>query len=77
MTSGIDFGLIVAEKIRDRQYAEMLQLVNEYDPQPPFHAGSAHSAPPAIFDHLRRMMAPRIEATRAIAIESGRRLRHT
>ena len=44
VTAGIDFGLQVAARLRSEQYAQMLQLMLEYDPQPPFHAGSPEGA---------------------------------
>ena len=46
VTAGIDFGLKLIGEMRDRDYAESVQLLAEYDPQPPFNAGSpAKSAP--------------------------------
>ncbi|GGF29188.1 DJ-1/PfpI family protein [Subtercola lobariae] len=45
VSSGIDFALVLAERLRGREVAERIQLQIEYDPQPPFDAGSAMSAP--------------------------------
>lgn len=44
VTAGLDFGLIMAAKLQSDDYARMLQLVFEYDPQPPFDAGSEAKA---------------------------------
>jgi cyclohexyl-isocyanide hydratase len=74
VTSGIDFGLTLAAKMRDVRYAEMLQLVNEYDPQPPFHDGSPQTAAPEIVDHVRRVSAPGVQAFRSVALASRKRL---
>jgi len=54
VTAGIDFALRVAAKLRGRQAAEFTQLVIEYDPAPPFHAGHPRDAGPelvAMVDH--------------------------
>ena len=48
VTAGLDFGLTMLAELRDRNYAENVQLLCEYDPQPPFHAGSLESAPPEV-----------------------------
>ena len=48
VTAGLDFGLTMIAQLRDRNYAENVQLLCEYDPQPPFHAGSLESAPPEV-----------------------------
>lgn len=45
VTAGIDFGLAVAAKLRNEAYAQAIQLYIEYDPQPPFDAGSPERAP--------------------------------
>ncbi len=48
VTSGIDFALRVATKLRGQQAAEFTQLLIEYDPAPPFHSGHPRSAPPEV-----------------------------
>lgn len=45
VTAGIDFGLTLVGRLRDRPYAEAVQLIAEYDPQPPFSAGAPGRAP--------------------------------
>jgi cyclohexyl-isocyanide hydratase len=58
VTSGIDFGLVLAARLRDPTYAQMLQLINEYDPHPPFHAGNPQEAGSALTAHLESRLAP-------------------
>jgi len=65
VSAGIDFGLVVAARLRGRVYAEMLQLVNEYNPQPPFDAGTPAKAGPGMTKHLRSALGPAIEEFRA------------
>ena len=48
VTAGLDFGLSMVAELRDRTYAECTQLVAQYDPQPPFNAGSMKTAPAAV-----------------------------
>jgi cyclohexyl-isocyanide hydratase len=67
VTSGIDFGLVVASRVRGTLYAEMLQLINEYNPQPPFDTGTPAKAGSARTEHLRAALGPSIEAFRVAA----------
>lgn len=48
VTAGIDFGLALVGDLRDRQYAEAVQLLAEYAPEPPFNAGTRETAPPDV-----------------------------
>jgi cyclohexyl-isocyanide hydratase len=48
VTAGIDVALQVAATIMGREVAEGIQLMIEYDPDPPFAAGSPEAAPPAV-----------------------------
>ncbi|BBB01666.1 hypothetical protein RVR_9191 [Actinacidiphila reveromycinica] len=52
VSSGIDMALRLAELIEGRVAAEAFQLAIEYDPQPPFDAGSYAKAPQAAKDYL-------------------------
>ena len=40
-----DFALAVAARVRDAELAQAIQLSIEYDPDPPFRAGSPETAP--------------------------------
>jgi cyclohexyl-isocyanide hydratase len=44
ITSGIDFGLWVAGQVAGPRVAKEIQLVLQYDPQPPFDAGTPERA---------------------------------
>jgi cyclohexyl-isocyanide hydratase len=44
VTAGIDFGLVVAAQIFGEDQAKFIQLLLEYNPAPPFNAGSPESA---------------------------------
>jgi putative intracellular protease/amidase len=45
VTAGIDFGLALVGQLRDREYAECVQLMAEYAPEPPYDAGTPRKAP--------------------------------
>ena len=53
VSSGIDMALTLAAEIGGDDLAQMLQLGIEYDPQPPFDAGSAAKAPAHIVQVFR------------------------
>jgi len=53
VSAGIDMALRLAELIAGADVAHAIQLGIEYDPQPPFDAGSPEKAPPEIVERLR------------------------
>lgn len=52
VSSGIDMALRLMELLFDRTAAEASQLMIEYDPQPPFDAGSVDKAAPEVTDRV-------------------------
>jgi transcriptional regulator GlxA family with amidase domain len=59
VSSGIDMGLVLAARIAGPEVAQAIQLAIEYDPQPPFDAGSTEKAPPEIVELVRSLAAAR------------------
>jgi putative intracellular protease/amidase len=57
VTAGLDFGLQMVAELRDASYAQDLQLLCEYDPQPPFNAGSMRTAPADVQAMMGSMLA--------------------
>jgi transcriptional regulator GlxA family with amidase domain len=53
VSAGIDMGLALAARLAGDEVAQAIQLGIEYDPQPPFDAGSPTTAPAAIVERLR------------------------
>jgi transcriptional regulator GlxA family with amidase domain len=53
VSAGLDMALALAGKLAGDAVAQSVQLALEYDPQPPYHAGSPATAPQAITDALR------------------------
>jgi transcriptional regulator GlxA family with amidase domain len=56
VSAGIDMALSLTERIHGPEAAKALQLIIEYDPQPPFDAGSPDKADPETIEFARRMM---------------------
>lgn len=57
VSAGLDFGLALTARLAGRPTAEAAQLMAEYDPQPPFHAGSPAQAGPQATTMMRGMHA--------------------
>jgi transcriptional regulator GlxA family with amidase domain len=53
VSAGIDMALALAGAIAGEEVAQAIQLGIEYDPQPPFDAGSPAKAPAAIVEGVR------------------------
>lgn len=74
VTAGLDFGLSLVAQLRDADYAKALQLLAEYQPAPPFDAGTPERAGPAVSGVLTEMFAPFVEEARRAADAATRRL---
>jgi transcriptional regulator GlxA family with amidase domain len=53
VSAGIDMALALVARIAGEQVAQAIQLGIEYDPQPPFDAGSPQKAPAQVVEALR------------------------
>lgn len=62
VTSGIDLGLILLSLLWGEEIAKMAQLMLEYDPQPPFQAGTPETAETEIKNLLLQLGNPLIDA---------------
>jgi putative intracellular protease/amidase len=67
VSSGIDMALTLAARIVGDDAAKAIQLVLEYDPQPPFDSGSVAKSDPAVVEMIRGAVAAREAASRARA----------
>ena len=48
VSAGLDLGLAIVGTLRDEPYAQTVQLLAEYAPEPPYNAGSPRTAPPTV-----------------------------
>lgn len=75
VTAGIDFALTLCALVRGEDHARMVQLSLEYDPAPPFDAGSPERAGDALvakFQQRMETLAPGREAElHALAASRG------
>ncbi|MFJ1596068.1 DJ-1/PfpI family protein [Streptomyces sp. NPDC088261] len=58
VSSGIDMGLSLLGRIAGDRVAQSVQLMTEYDPQPPYDAGSPEKAPAALVAEFRAKRRP-------------------
>lgn len=75
VTAGIDFALTLAAELTDPTTAQMIQLGIEYDPAPPFCAGSPESAPPEVVTKVMAALGPSSERRR-VAVERAASATH-
>lgn len=75
VTSGIDFSLAVAAEIYGPEVAKRVQLAIEYDPQPPFAAGSPVS-PEADATLVESMSAAMEDLRGPMVLRAAARLEH-
>jgi cyclohexyl-isocyanide hydratase len=66
VTAGIDFAFWLVERTEGRQYAQEVQLELQYDPQPPFRAGTPETAPAEVLQAVRARHEERLQRRRAI-----------
>jgi transcriptional regulator GlxA family with amidase domain len=73
VSSGIDMALRLVERMHGTEMAELVQLGIEYDPQPPFDAGSPAKAPAEIVELARSMLADKLsdDSVREVMAQVG------
>ncbi|CAL77911.1 conserved hypothetical protein; putative signal peptide; putative DJ-1/PfpI family protein [Bradyrhizobium sp. ORS 278] len=74
VTAGIDFGLALAAKLTGEDNAKRIQLLIEYDPQPPFAAGSPERAGADSANAVLTQRGPLIRQAEQAARAAGQRL---
>jgi cyclohexyl-isocyanide hydratase len=74
VTAGIDFGLTLVANLRGIAEAKRIQLEIEYNPQPPFQAGSPGSAGPELVAAARKRLGPFLEARHEATLRAKARL---
>ena len=74
VTAGIDFGLTVAAELAGDEVAKSIQLMLEYDPQPPFDSGSPEKAGAERVQRLRERMASLLDGRLKANAEAAARM---
>jgi transcriptional regulator GlxA family with amidase domain len=55
VSSGIDMALFLSGKLAGHDVAKAIQLGIEYDPEPPYDAGSPDKAPQSLVEAVRNL----------------------
>lgn len=74
VTAGIDFGLTLAALLKSEEDARRVQLILEYDPEPPFSNGTPQQAGPERVAAMRSMRPHMDEMAREASEIAGKRL---
>lgn len=74
ITAGMDFGLVVAAQLWGEDTAKFIQLVLEYNPAPPFNAGSPETAG-AVTEQVKQAGAKIFAATLSESQQAAIRLK--
>lgn len=74
VTAGLDFGLSIISKLRNQTYAEAVQLYLEYNPQPPFNAGSVATAPKEVVTFLDEMFTELKQTADKTAVRAAKNI---
>lgn len=74
VTAGIDFGLRLAAELRGERVAQAIQLGMEYDPAPPYHAGSPSTADPGLVESVSASRRAMTDERRRIAERAAAKL---
>jgi cyclohexyl-isocyanide hydratase len=67
VSAGLDYAIMLVEKLRGHAYAETLVLQAEYAPEPPIKAGHPTQASPAVTEMMQTMFKPLQAEFRALA----------
>jgi cyclohexyl-isocyanide hydratase len=74
VTAGLDFGLALLAELRGETVARMTELMLEYDPQPPFSAGTPATAEPEVLRLVTGALQSSGEGVERM-VETARKLR--
>jgi len=74
VTAGIDFGLTVAAELAGEEVAKSIQLVLEYDPQPPFDSGSPEKAGVERVARIRERLSGLLQSRQKANAEAAAKL---
>lgn len=75
VTAGIDFGLVLLAELLGEEVAKMIQLMLEYDPAPPFEAGSPAKAGPEVLGRLHSTLGSMGDVLTPMCIEASQNMR--
>ncbi len=74
VTAGLDLAFVIASRLTGENYAKAEMLNTEYDPDPPFKAGTPHDAGEVVAGAVRRMYAGLLTAVEGQVAAAAKRL---
>ncbi len=74
VTAGLDLAFVIASRLAGENYAKAEMLNTEYDPDPPFKAGSPEEAGEVVAGAVRRMYAGLRTAMEGQVVAAAKRL---
>lgn len=75
VTAGLDFALEFARQLRGDEPPRLFELVLEYDPKPPFAAGTPELAGAPLTERVRQIRGPAIAAAKEAVERAAERLK--
>lgn len=75
VTAGVDMALTLAARLVGEERAKALQLNIEYDPDPPFQAGTPEGAGEAVVGRLRQVYRPFLDRVDQVVPRAASRMR--
>jgi cyclohexyl-isocyanide hydratase len=72
VTSGIDFALMLAAEMAGEDFAKLIELGSEYDPQPPYGCGSPDKAGPELTAKARARQAKGVQLAEQAILQATR-----
>jgi len=74
VTAGIDFGLTLAARLKGEDVAKRIELLIEYDPRPPFAAGTPGQAGSGLTEDVLRRRGALIREAEIVSRAAGAKL---
>lgn len=74
VTAGIDFGLVLLAKLLGEDIAKVTQLALEYDPAPPFDAGTPKKAGPAVMKKMQEWLGQEFDSMTPMCVAAGKKM---
>ncbi|UPT64809.1 MAG: DJ-1/PfpI family protein [Hyphomonadaceae bacterium JAD_PAG50586_4] len=68
VSAGLDLALALVQRLRPLEFAQAVQLLSEYAPEPPLHGGTPQTAPPAVLQQVQQLTADFVNSARQMSV---------
>lgn len=69
VSAGLDLAIALIQRLRPLEFAQAMQLLSEYSPEPPLDSGTPDKAPAAVLAQVRELTADFVNSASEIARE--------